>query len=61
MAFVARTEESLQADELTAACRAELAGYKQPREIRFVPFERFPRSTTGKVQRHEVERWLEEG
>jgi acyl-CoA synthetase (AMP-forming)/AMP-acid ligase II len=46
------------ADMLLALCRAQLAGYKRPKEIRFVPFDRFPRSTTGKVQRGEVERWL---
>jgi acyl-CoA synthetase (AMP-forming)/AMP-acid ligase II len=59
VAFVARSDESLSAEALAEACRGELAGYKQPREIRFVPFADFPRSTTGKVQRHEVEKWLE--
>jgi fatty-acyl-CoA synthase len=59
VAFVTRDDESLSADALHAACREELAGFKQPKEIRFVPFADFPRSTTGKVQRHEVEKWLE--
>jgi len=58
VAFVARSDEALSADALLALCRAQLAGYKRPKEIHFVPFERFPRSTTGKVQRGEVERWL---
>ena len=40
------------------ACRANLAGYKRPKEIRFVGLDAFPRSTTGKIQRHEVEKWL---
>ena len=58
IAFVARSDEALTADILLALCRAQLAGYKRPKEIHFVPFDRFPRSTTGKVQRGEVERWL---
>ena len=61
VAFVARNDEGLEADALLAACRRELAGYKQPKEIRFVALDDLPRSTTGKIQRHEIERWLEEG
>jgi len=57
IAFVARSDEALTADALLALCRAHLAGFKRPKEIHFVPFDRFPRSTTGKVQRGEVERW----
>ena len=57
IAFVARSDEALTAAALLALCRAQLAGYKRPKEIHFVPFDRFPRSTTGKVQRGEVERW----
>jgi fatty-acyl-CoA synthase len=58
VAVVARTDERLTADELYARCRRELAGYKQPKDIRFVAFAELPRSTTGKIQRHEVEAWL---
>lgn len=29
-----------------------------PKEIRFVNAADFPRSSTGKIQRHEVEKWL---
>jgi fatty-acyl-CoA synthase len=36
-------------------CGERLAGYKRPREIRFIAFEDFPRSTSGKVQRHVLE------
>lgn len=60
VAFVARNDESLTAEELIDRCREELAGYKRPKEIRFVSLESLPRSTTGKIQRHEVEKWLEE-
>jgi fatty-acyl-CoA synthase len=58
VAVIARNDERLTADELYAKCREQLAGYKQPKDIRFVAFADLPRSTTGKIQRHEVEAWL---
>ena len=60
VAFVARRDESLTADELRAQCRAQLAGYKQPADIVFIPLDAFPRSASGKVQRHELEKLLTE-
>lgn len=58
VAFVARRSNTLTEADLMAACRASLAGYKMPKEIRFVNLTDFPRSSTGKIQRHEVEKWL---
>ena len=58
VAFVSRHEDTLSEAEIFARCREQLAGYKQPKAIHFVAFDRFPRSTTGKIQRHEVESWL---
>jgi acyl-CoA synthetase (AMP-forming)/AMP-acid ligase II len=58
VAFVARRDPALEAEALMRACRERLAGYKRPKEIRFVGLDEFPRSTTGKIQRHEVEKWL---
>jgi fatty-acyl-CoA synthase len=55
VAFVARRDDSLEEAHLLALCRAQLAGYKQPKQIRFVPLDAFPRSASGKVQRHELE------
>jgi len=55
VAFVACRDSSANASELAALCRRDLASYKQPREFRFLKFEEFPRSTSGKVQRHELE------
>jgi fatty-acyl-CoA synthase len=60
VAFVARRDESLAEAELQALCRAQLAGYKQPKAIRFIPLEAFPRSASGKILRHELERRLHE-
>lgn len=59
VAFVVTNDPSLTADELIARCRSELAGYKRPKEIRFVSSaDDFPRSRSGKIQRHKVEEWL---
>lgn len=58
VAFVARADRSLSADELTAHCRGKIAGYKLPKEVIFIGLDEFPRSATGKVMRHELERRL---
>jgi len=58
VAFVAANDPALTAEDLAGQCRAALAGYKQPKQIRFVALDDLPRSTTGKIQRHEVEKWL---
>jgi acyl-CoA synthetase (AMP-forming)/AMP-acid ligase II len=55
VAFVARRDDSLDEAALHARCRAELAGFKQPKRIRFIALDAFPRSASGKVQRHELE------
>jgi fatty-acyl-CoA synthase len=60
VAFVAlQPGVSPDPEALLRGCRERLAGYKVPKEIRFVELASFPRSSTGKIQRHEVERqWL---
>jgi acyl-CoA synthetase (AMP-forming)/AMP-acid ligase II len=58
VAFVARRDPSLDAEELYELCRKELARYKQPKDIRFIDVDDFPRSASGKVQRHELEKRL---
>jgi acyl-CoA synthetase (AMP-forming)/AMP-acid ligase II len=55
VAFVARADESVRADALLQRCREALAGYKQPKAIHFVAEHEFPRSASGKVQRHLLE------
>lgn len=60
VAFVARHDEALTEDDLRARCREQLAGFKQPKEIHFIPFDAFPRSASGKIQRHELEQRLRE-
>ena len=62
VAFVAmQPGAAADGEPLLSRCREQLAGYKVPKEIRFVELAAFPRSSTGKIQRHEVERqWLAE-
>ena len=55
VAFVARNDDSLTEQDVETLCRAHLAGYKRPKQVHFIGFDDFPRSTTGKIQRHEME------
>ena len=59
VAVVSRTSKELAAEDLFSLCERELSSYKKPREIHFVPLDALPRSTTGKIQRGEVEGWVE--
>ncbi len=61
IAFVARRDETLTEADLMNACRTNLAGYKRPKAIHFIGIDALPRSTTGKIQRHELEKWLRTG
>jgi acyl-CoA synthetase (AMP-forming)/AMP-acid ligase II len=58
VAFVARRDDALSETDIEAVCRKSLAGYKRPKEVHFMRFEDFPRSTTGKILRHEMEKRL---
>jgi len=58
VAFVARKTAGVTAERLRKLCRASLASFKQPSEIYFVPFDSLPRSTSGKIQRSEIEQWI---
>jgi len=55
VAFVARRDPGLRAEDILERCRENLSGYKRPKEVRFVELAEFPRSTSGKIQRHELE------
>jgi fatty-acyl-CoA synthase len=59
VAFVALHGDAVDGPALLQWCRDRLAAYKLPKEIRFVDEQTLPRSSTGKIQRHEIERlWL---
>ncbi|WP_157183153.1 class I adenylate-forming enzyme family protein [Sciscionella marina] len=51
---VTRPGADINGAELVAWCRQQLAGYKRPRYIQFMAAEDLPRSTTGKLLRHEL-------
>jgi len=51
-------DQSLTTEDLLQCCRSVLAGYKHPKEIVFVLPGQLPRSITGKIQRHQIEAWL---
>ena len=53
--FAARTDETMTAEDVIAACRGRIAGFKLPKEVHFVAIEDLPRSTSGKIQRHLLE------
>jgi fatty-acyl-CoA synthase len=61
VAFVSCRDATVTETYLLELCRRDLAAYKRPRQFRFIDFSEFPRSTSGKVQRHELEARLAKG
>jgi fatty-acyl-CoA synthase len=55
VAYVSRRDNTVTEAYLLELCRRDLAAYKRPAQFRFIDFSEFPRSTSGKVQRHELE------
>lgn len=51
-AYVVKADQSLNEDEIKALCKENLAGYKCPRHIEFIT--ELPKSTVGKILRHEL-------
>lgn len=48
----------VSADSLITRCRDNLAGYKCPKGVFFVPADFWPRNNTGKILRRDVEIWV---
>lgn len=61
VAFVSCRDATVTEACLLELCRRDLAAYKRPRQFQFIDFSEFPRSTSGKVQRHELEARLAKG
>ena len=57
-AFVVRRDPSLTEEQVVALCRGAIAGYKIPKSVHFVESTDIPRSETGKVKRHELEKMV---
>ena len=55
IALVARQDPCLTAADLMQLCAAQLSRYKRPQAVIFIDQNDFPRSTSGKIQRHELE------
>ncbi len=56
VAFVVRGENcTLTEEQAIAACRGQIAGYKVPREVRFVVESDLKRSASGKIMRRDIE------
>ena len=56
--FVASADSTMTAADVVAACAGKIARYKLPKDVVFIGLDDFPRSTTGKVKRHELEALL---
>lgn len=55
--LVLRPGHDADRHQIVAWCREHLSGYKRPRYLQFVRSDELPRSTTGKLQRHELARF----
>lgn len=58
VAFVVRNDDSLGEADVETLCRAALAGFKRPKRVLFVAADELPRTVTGKIQRHLLEKRL---
>jgi acyl-CoA synthetase (AMP-forming)/AMP-acid ligase II len=58
VAFIALKSGSMTEHEVIARCKEQLASYKQPKAVHFIELHEFPRSVSGKIQRHELEKRL---
>ncbi|MBB5187855.1 fatty-acyl-CoA synthase [Zhongshania antarctica] len=56
--FLVCRDEAVSEAEVVALCRGSLASYKMPKQICFIKDEDLPRSTTGKIQRHLLEKLI---
>ncbi|MFZ6644500.1 class I adenylate-forming enzyme family protein [Undibacterium sp. TJN25] len=53
--FVVKADQTLTQEDVMRECKGKIADYKLPKQVVFVPDEELPRSTTGKIKRHELE------
>jgi acyl-CoA synthetase (AMP-forming)/AMP-acid ligase II len=56
--FIVAKDATLTRQGVLSVCAEQLARYKQPKDVIFIKLAELPRSTTGKVQRHELEKRL---
>jgi fatty-acyl-CoA synthase len=58
VAFVAVKDKSLREEHLAVLCAEYLSKFKRPNYYVFISSSDIPRSTTGKVQRHLLEKMI---
>jgi len=58
VAFVASNSDGIKSTDIIDLCRDRIAKYKLPKEVYFMKSEDMPRSTSGKIQRHILEKRL---
>ena len=58
VAFISAVSNKLSEEDVLGMLKGKIASYKLPKEIHFVDHSFFPRTGTGKVQRHLVEKSL---
>jgi fatty-acyl-CoA synthase len=58
VAFVVSKSDEMKSADIIDLCRDRIAKYKLPKEVYFMQNEEMPRSTSGKIQRHILEKIL---
>ena len=56
--FVSTNDKELTEKDVINITRGKIANYKLPKEVHFIDIEEFPRTETGKIQRHKLENYL---
>ena len=56
--FIASTNK-ISSEQVINICKGKIANYKLPKEVYMIDINAFPRSTSGKIQRHILEARLE--
>jgi acyl-CoA synthetase (AMP-forming)/AMP-acid ligase II len=59
--FVVPRDDGLTAEEVVSLCRGKIANYKLSKDVKFLHEQEVPRSTSGKIVRHELEKRLVTG
>jgi len=56
--FIVSQDSTLTVEDIENLCKKEISSYKRPKAVYFIEEEDLPKSTTGKIQRHELENRL---
>ncbi|MDG1987668.1 MAG: hypothetical protein P8J18_06800 [Halieaceae bacterium] len=59
VAFIARNDEDLAADEVFTICKNNITSYKYPRQVYFISENEFPQNSMGRIEKMALEQTLE--